>query len=717
LPKCEASAGELLSTSERSRRSARWRQPFICLRPRLWPEPPAHCVCASYSASASLPHEKPWLIDGIGSTHFPITTGNPEVQKWFDQGNTLLHCFWDYEAARAFRWCIKLDPDCAMAYWGLARAIDDDKRAAAVLTEAVKRKSRASARERLYIEAWEALWRNGKTDAVAWRRALKAICARFPDDPEAKCLAVFSDLTGEERAEHERLLQQALAHEPDHIGAHHYRVHVWDGSTQAAMVLDSCAALPRIAPASAHIQHMPGHIYCKLGMWHEAGIAMDTAARVGTRYLEDRMMMPFDDWNYSHNLSYRCFVQEQLGMPGAAAAGARELLAAPRDPGLNNADDPISAWSAGIGALMGVFVKYDCWDDILGGAIPWRETLPDRVWKAYCETLAHLGKGDVENARKTFAAHSALAGGVRKNGDEWIQKLHPIQSLELRARLEIAAGKAQRGIALLTEAAKQEAAFRHDHSDPPIYPVCLDDALGETCLALERPAQAVAAFNRALATMANDGFALAGLVEANRALGKMDSARDALSRLLFVWADAEPHLKPLERAKSAGLIAEPRDNSPSTQRDYRKVLAESGGASPWEPCAAPPLDAIDGGGRPVTLEEFRGKNILLVFAKSKAGMKALTTLQKSDGAFAQLNTRLLAITSDPRDTSPNLLRDESAGNARRFLAYDDFTDTALDATILIDVNGKIRWLHRGAFSDVDFLQTEIQRTCAEKKGG
>ena len=68
------------------------------------------------------PREKPWPMAGIGVAHFPITTKNPEVQHWFDQGNALLHSFWDYEAERAFRWCLKLEPDNAMAYWGLARA-------------------------------------------------------------------------------------------------------------------------------------------------------------------------------------------------------------------------------------------------------------------------------------------------------------------------------------------------------------------------------------------------------------------------------------------------------------------------------------------------------------------------------------------------------------------------------------------------------------------
>jgi alkyl hydroperoxide reductase subunit AhpC len=99
-----------------------------------------------------------------------------------------------------------------------------------------------------------------------------------------------------------------------------------------------------------------------------------------------------------------------------------------------------------------------------------------------------------------------------------------------------------------------------------------------------------------------------------------------------------------------------------------------------------------------------------VFAQSPAGTKTLAALQKNAGAFAQLNTQVLALTSDARNQAPDLLHDDNTANARRFQAYDDFTDTALDATIFIDGSGRIRWLHRGAFSDVGFLRTEIQRT-------
>src|SRR5262245_26013030 len=100
------------------------------------------------------PREKPWVMEGIGKINFPITTAKPEVQSWFNQGVALLHSFWFYEAERSFRWALKLDPACAMCYWGLSQAADE--RGPAFLKEAIKRKDKVSERERLYIEAWEA---------------------------------------------------------------------------------------------------------------------------------------------------------------------------------------------------------------------------------------------------------------------------------------------------------------------------------------------------------------------------------------------------------------------------------------------------------------------------------------------------------------------------------------------------------------------------------
>ena len=117
----------------------------------LWAETPRVGHSHYGEALDSGPRQKPWEIKLIGDTPFPITHKNPEVQKWFNQGNALLHSFWYYEAERSFRWCLKLEPENAMAWWGLSRAAQGT-RGKEFLREAVKRKGTVTERERWYIE-------------------------------------------------------------------------------------------------------------------------------------------------------------------------------------------------------------------------------------------------------------------------------------------------------------------------------------------------------------------------------------------------------------------------------------------------------------------------------------------------------------------------------------------------------------------------------------
>ena len=136
------------------------------------------------------PRERPTKIEGIGHSTFAITTSKPEVQEWFNQGHTLLHSFWFFEAERAFRWAVKLDPDAPMPYWGLARTTYGD-RAKAFMREASSRKHRGSARERDFIEAWAQQFEEGVEPETARKnfdRALERLILKYPEDIEAKSL-------------------------------------------------------------------------------------------------------------------------------------------------------------------------------------------------------------------------------------------------------------------------------------------------------------------------------------------------------------------------------------------------------------------------------------------------------------------------------------------------------------------------------------------------
>ena len=159
----------------------------------------------------------------IGQAPFPITTKNPEVQKWFDQGNALLHSFWFYEAERSFRWCVKLEPDNAMAYWGLARATSGT-RAEDFIRQAVKREPAVTERERLYIDAQAALTlpdplidKAGDPDydtrARRSKKILETLCVKYPADMEARALLALQTM-GDDRYGTELMICEVLSNQP-----------------------------------------------------------------------------------------------------------------------------------------------------------------------------------------------------------------------------------------------------------------------------------------------------------------------------------------------------------------------------------------------------------------------------------------------------------------------------------------------------------------------
>jgi peroxiredoxin len=678
------------------------------------------------------PRQKPWPMAGIGEAHFPITTKNPEVQKWFDQGNALLHSFWFYEAERAFRWCLKLEPDNAMAYWGLARAADGGDRPAEFIREAAKRKERVSEREQLYIEALEAQLlpdplhdKGGDKDSEEhyrrYKKILETICVKFPDDVEARALLALANM-GDSRYGTELILREILARQPNHPGAHHYRIHNWDYH-EPEQALESCRKYTELVPGIGHAQHMPGHIYSIVGMWHEAAISMDAATRVEKRYMKESLTFPFNNWNYGHNLNYLCYIQEQLGMARSAMSGARQLIDAPLDL-KHNGEETNATHSQGLRALARVLVKYERWDELLDPkTIPWRDIFLDKINKSYFEARAYLGKGDLQKAQKGIADHAALKKELEKNKDQ--EEYYDIQAQELKARYALARGETIDGLGQLAEAAGREFEIQKHYADPPFYPQALYNSLGEAYLEAKSPVLAAQAFEKALALTRNDLFALSGLVRAYAALGEKTKAQDAMARLLFVTSDADAGLKIIQKATATGITATPRDSSPAPQRKYALTSLERYGPNRWEPYEAPNLEVRDALDKRVTLEDYQGKNVLLIFylgSECPHCMRQLHELGKKKDDWDRLNTVMLAVSSatpaknaatmkEFGDLPVRVLSDDKFENARRFHSYDDFEEIELHSTILIDQKGRVHWARVGGdpFADTGFLVKELER--------
>jgi peroxiredoxin len=659
------------------------------------------------------PRQKPWLMEGIGIAPFPITTRNPEVQQWFNQGNALLHSFWFYEAERSFRWCLKLEPDNAMAYWGLARATEGD-RAADFLREAVKRKDKVTERERLYIEAEEAVLlpdpvrdTASKPDYRELRRAemkkLETLCVKYPDDMEAR--ALLAEVTmGDSRYGAELIIREILARQPNHPGAHHYRIHNWDYN-EPEQALVSCRAYTDLVPAIGHAQHMPGHIYAIVGMWHEAALSMDAATRVEKQYMRTSLTFPFNNWNYAHNRTYLSYIQEQLGMAEAAIFGAHQLIDAPLDP-VDNKENEFSTHSRGIAAMQLGLIKFERWDDLLNPKfIPWRDVYEDKMNKAYSEARAWLGKGDLEKAGKSIAEHVALKKDLDKNKDA--EEAYTIESVELKGRLAMRAATPLWASACLRTPPHANTTCRRDmptrrsiHSRFTTVWARLTWTPKVRCWR-RKPSRRRWSLRATTSSPSPDWC-----------------ARNVAS-------NADAGQKVLERAKATGITAAPRDSSPAPQRNYARVPLDHFGPPRWEPYEAPALDVHDAAGKPVSLAEYRGKNVLLVFylgPECPHCLRQLHDIGKNKDEWDRLNTVVLAVSSAAPeknsealkqfgDLPARLLSDRDHANARRFHSYDDFEDIELHSTILIDKKGRVYWARFGGdpFSDMSFLVKQVER--------
>lgn len=679
------------------------------------------------------PRTRPTEIKDIALIHFPITHKNPEVQKWFDQGATLLHHFWDYEAERAFRWAWKLEPENAMVYWGLARATGDE-RSKDFIREAAKRKKTVTERERLYIESLEALEatstlrdRDGSYEQRSreYKKVLESLCVKYPDDMEAKALLAYSWI-GDDRYGTERVVREILEKQPLHPGAHHYRIHNWNGH-EPEQALASAAKYGEIARGSGHALHMPGHIYATVGMWHEAAIAMDSATRVERRIMKDRMNFPFNHWNYGHNRNYLAYIEEQLGMADRAIFGARQLIDAPLDP-QSNSDNWRSSHSQGQFAMMRALIKFERWGQLLDSkTIPWRDTFYDKMNKSYATARAHIGLGHDFEAEKAMDEHAELKKELEKNKDK--ETVYNIQSLELRARLHLLKGETLEGLTLLMQAAEQEAKFEKEDSDPPKYPQLLYVSLGDAYLDQKSPALAVKSYEKALAITRNDIFSLSGLVQAHHALGNQKEAENAMARLLFAASGADKGLKVVERAMATGIRAEPRDSSPAPQRNYAASALDHFGPNAWAPYDSPAFSAVTTAGKKTTLADFKDKNVILVFYLGRECvhcMKQLKDLQAKKEDWDKNDAVVLAVSNNPPETNASMIKeadwtavrflsDSRSETARRFQSYDDFEEMELHSTILIDKKGRVHWARTGGspFEDMGFLTKQLERMNAE----
>jgi hypothetical protein len=271
--------------------------------------------------------------EDLGKVHFE-TSCKADAQQHFDQAMLYQHSFWYRASQRSFEDALKADPECGIAYWGIALSLLYNPHVAppaknlaegAAALERGKASSVMTQRERDYIDALGAMYADydkvdHRTRVLAYLKAMEQLAQRYPDDDEAQIYYALalnvaaspSDKTYANQLKGAAILEKIWTRQPEHPGIAHYLIHLYDTPALAEKGLAAARRYAKVAPAAAHAQHMPSHIFTRLGYWQESIASNIESARVAKEAAD------FHD--QLHSMDYLVYAYLQLGQDGKAKA-------------------------------------------------------------------------------------------------------------------------------------------------------------------------------------------------------------------------------------------------------------------------------------------------------------------------------------------------------------------------------------------------------------
>jgi tetratricopeptide (TPR) repeat protein len=504
----------------------------------------------------------PPLWDGLGSLTYKITTASPEAQSYFDQGLRLTYGFNHAEAQRSFRKAEKLDPRCAMCFWGEALVLGPNinqpmpeeaaQPAFAAMQKAKALAASASPREQVLIAA---LSKRYTEDAKADRKPLDAAYAtamrnateQFPDDDDIAVLYAESvmDLSpwdywqpgGHEPTPQSApvvpTLERVLARNPDHPGAAHYYIHAVEASDRPQRAGPFADRLRGAMPAAGHLVHMPSHIYYRVGRYLDALSVNKTAVAVDETYLSatDAPMGVYRLGYYPHNIHFMIAAAQMAGDGAVVIAAAEKLRNLIPDEVARGIamTHPIKA------APYFAHAQFSAPETILAlpdPGIPYAQAM----WR-YARSLASTAKGDFTGAE----AEANAITGIANRADFSALQAVGIPALDVlklaRAvadgRLAQAQGDSKSAIASFEEAAALQDGL--PYSEPPFWYYPVRQTLAAALLQAGRLDEAEAQFERALQRAPNNGWSYFGLSKVYAAQGNREAAKQAKENLAKTW--------------------------------------------------------------------------------------------------------------------------------------------------------------------------------------
>jgi len=706
------------------------------------------------------PRQAAYLMGNTGNVSFPITTRSSEAQAFFNQGVGQLHGFWYLEAERSFRQVLKLHPEHPMAYWGIAMANAKNRtRSKSIMEKAIVGRDKVSDREQMWIDSMAAHQKetDSKKRKAAQLKEYQSISDKYPEDLEAQAflaLAMYNNVKAKKNYEEvEKLIKKILSINPMHP-CHHYRIHLWDYKEPKRAVV-SVGLCGQSAPDIAHMWHMPGHTLSRLKRYHDAAWQMEASARVDHKHQIHDRIMPDQIHNFAHNNEWLTRNLDHAGRVGHAVKMAKNMMELPRLPNVKEdgtwSISSRSSHAYGKRHLYNLLQNYELWNEIIRlknthYLQPGKSAADLAKWQRLVAS-AQFNTGNVAEGDKMLAEMEKLlteqTAGKKSAGDTAEakakkEKKKPTDIRKARTGAErpfnTAISALKRGMA---EAKLQRAIVMGDKTTAKTLLAKATDVrnerkaliqhrLGDANAALETAAKAVKSGAEQARPLAVQSHLL-------HTIGKHKEAKEAFKHLRRIAPEADLNVETFARLA-------PLAKSLDLPEDWRKEPAESGdmglrpnldklGPFQWKPSHAPEWKLRDKDGKPLSMANYRGKPVLMIFYLGKGCshcMEQLNEFAPATDKFKNLGVDIVAVSTDTtaglKETFPDfslnakqfpfpLVSDARLQVFKAYRAYDDFEETPLHGTFLIDAKGQVRWqdISYEPFTGVEFLLEESER--------
>jgi len=508
----------------------------------------------------------------LGKVNFPISCSDA-TQEQFNRAVAWLHSFEYEEAEKAFTAITAADPKCGMGYWGVAMSnyhpiwappTAEELKKGQAAVEKAKSVGAGAERERGYIAAIEAFYKDAgaidhRTRVVAYSEAMEQLSRRYPKDREASVfhaltliargmMANDKSYTNEKKAA--EILNRVLASEPEHPGVAHYLIHSYDYSQLAHLALPAARSYAKIAPASAHAQHMPSHIFTRLGLWQEAIRSnLDAEAAAKAYAARNHMTGAWDE--QLHAMDYLAYAYLQGAQDKKAKNALDELNA------IRRAEPENFKVAYAFTAIPARYaLERRRWSEAAALTLrpiefPWRRFRWAEAHIHFARAIGAARSGDTTSARQEVEKLAAIRQAlVEVKGDyDWGRQVE-IQLQAATAWLAQAEGRREEALQLMRGAAESD-----DSTDKhPVTPGSLIPAreqFADLLLELNRPADALKEFEAALRSAPNRFNGVYGAAKAALALGDQRKAKTYFSQLVELCSQADSERPELEQAKKS----------------------------------------------------------------------------------------------------------------------------------------------------------------------